>query len=284
LPLTPACRKAGRKNEFELLKKYFTFALGQTEVLKIPRLRQALLVTSNAMRTTLNILTGLILLLTSCNNSTTEERKNYIESEPTFFKLRNEDWLTNKWIRKPENLLTIHETFKKVGYNNIIGSILSDNPVIVQDIYINKKGYNLIDSLVLTYKERDKGTKYYKEFWARRESEKNDSAVFVILKDIQYSYKTKMTSGVLQLQADNSKLNDTLKTLLEIEYRNNTLTTDLAMKDFTTLRLLGFHQSAYNLLFESYKYQDIKWNKDSLVKTLKQTDKFIYPWFQDDTK
>jgi hypothetical protein len=241
-------------------------------------------VSQNAMRMTFNILTGLILLLTSCNNSTPDIRKNYVESEPTFFKLRNEDWLTNKWIRKPDNLLTIHETFKKVGYNNIIGSILSDNPIIVQDIYINKKGYNLIDSLVLTYTEQEKGTKYYKEFWARRVSEKNDSAVFVILKDIQYSYKTKMTSGVLPLQADNSKLNDTLRTLLEIEYRNDTLTNDIALQDFATIRRLGFHQSAYNLLFESYKYQDIKWNRDSLVKTLKQTDKFINPWFQDNTK
>jgi hypothetical protein len=241
-------------------------------------------VTSNAMKTTFNILTGFLLLLTSCNNTTTDDRKNYIESDPSFFDLRNEDWLTNKWIRKPGNLSTIHETFKKVGYNNIIGNILSDYPFIVQEIYIKKKGYNLIDSLVLTYKERDKGTKYYKEFWARRESEKNDSAVFVILKEIKYSYKTKMTSGILQLKADNSKLNDTLRTLLEIEYRNDTLTTDLALKDFANLRRLGFHQSAYNLLFENYKYQDIKWNKDSLVKTLKQTDKFIYPWFQDNTK
>ena len=236
------------------------------------------------MKTTLNILAGLFLLLTSCNNSTTDDRKNYVESEPTFFELRNGDWLPNKWIRKPENLLTIHETFKKVGYNNILGRILSDNPVIVQDIYINKKGYYLIDSLVLTYKKRDEGTKYYKEFWARREKEQNDSAVFVILSDIQYSYKTKMTSGVLQLQADNSKLNDTLKTLLEIEYRNDTSTNELALHDFTMLRQLGFHQSAYNLVFESYKYQDIKWDKEGLVKTLKQTGKFIHPWFKDDTK
>ncbi|MBK6820269.1 MAG: hypothetical protein IPG85_12060 [Bacteroidetes bacterium] len=69
-----------------------------------------------------------------------------------------------------------------------------------------------------------------------------------------------------------------------MEYRNDTLTTELALKDFANLRRLGFHQSAYNLLFESYKYQDIKWNKDSLVNTLKQSDKFIYPWFQDNTK
>ena len=236
------------------------------------------------MRTTLYIFIGLFLLLTSCNNSTNEDRINYIESEPTFFQLRNGDWLTNKWIRKPENLLAIHETFKKFSYNNLIGSILSDNPLIVQDIYINKKGYNLVDSLVLTYKQRDKGTKYFQDFWARRETEKNDSAVFVILSDIQYSYKTKMTSSVLQLQADNSKLNDTLKTLLQIEYRNDTLTTDLALNDFAILRQFGFHQSAYNLLFERYKYQNIKWNRDSLVKTLKPTNTFIFPWFQDDTK
>ncbi len=236
------------------------------------------------MKTTFYILTGLLLLLTSCNNSTTDDRKNYVESEPTFFDLRNGDWLTNKWIRKPENLLTIHETFKKAGYNNILGHILSDNPLIVQDIYINKKGYHLIDSLVLTYKNRDQGTKYYKEFWARREKEQNDSAVFVILNDIQYSFKAKLTSAALQLNADNSMLNDTLKQLLEIEFRYDTLTNKLAQQDFETLRRLGFHQSAYNLLFENYKYQDLKWNRDSLVKTLKQSDKFIYPWFQDDTK
>lgn len=236
------------------------------------------------MKTTFYILTGLLLLLTSCNNSTSDDRKNYVESEPTFFDLRNGGWLTNKWIRKPENLLTIQETFKKVGYNNILGHLLSDNLVIVQDIYINKKGYHLIDSLVLTYKNRDQGTKYYKEFWARREKEQNDSAVIVILYDIQYSFKAKLTSAALQLNADNSKLNDTLRQLLEIEFRYDTLTNKLAHQDFETLRRLGFHQSAYNLLFENYKYQDLKWNRDSLVKTLKQSDKFIYPWFQDDTK
>ncbi len=235
------------------------------------------------MKATLNIFTGLFLLLISCNNSTTDDRKNYVESEPTFIKLHNGDWLTNKWIRKPENLLTIHETFKKVGYNIIIGHLLSENPVIIQDIYINKKGYDLIDSLVLTYKMRDAGTKYYKEFWARREKEQNDSAVFVILSDIKYSYKSKLTSAALQQNADNSKLNDTLRQLLEIEFRYDSLTNKLAQQDFETLRRLGFHQSAYNLLFETYKYQDLKWNRDSLVKTLNQSNEFIYPWFQDDT-
>ena len=84
----------------------------------------------------------------------TDLRKNYMESKPTFYELCNGYWLINVCIRKPENLLTVHETFK----------------------------------------------------------------------------------------------------------------------------------SAYNLLYETRKYQDIKWNRDSLAKTLKQTDIFVCPWFQDDTK
>jgi hypothetical protein len=240
------------------------------------------IVVGNVMKSLLYLSIGLFTL-TSCDRSTTDDRKSYFESQPTFFQLRHGDWLTNKWIRKPENLLQIHETFKKVGYDVLLAR-LSNNPVIFQDIYINKNGRTLIDSLVLTYKHRKEASKYYREFWARREKEQNDSAVFVILSDIQYSARTKMTSGILQMQADNSKVNDTLKSLLQIEYRGDTLTRDLALQDFTLLKKLGFHQSAYNLVFENYKYQDVKWKRDSLINTLKQSDKFVDPWIRDDTK
>jgi hypothetical protein len=239
----------------------------------------------NAMKTTLNILTGLFLLLTSCNNSITDDRKNYVESEPTFFELRNGDWLTNKWIRKPENLLTIHESFKKVGYMNLINdNLLFDNPLIIQGIYINKQGSQLLDSLELTYNQKDIKDKYYREFWHRRKTEKNDSVVYIIIKDINFAIKNKMGSGGLSLNANPKLINDTLANLLQIEFRTDSLTKQQAQQDFETLRQLGFHQSAYNLLFENYKYQDLKWNKDSLVNTLKQSNKFNYPWFQDDTK
>ena len=236
------------------------------------------------MKTTYIILFGLFLFLTCCKTKTNQDRKYYVESKPTFFDLHNGDWLTNKWIRKPENLLTIHETFKKVGYANITGNFLSDNPIIIHDLFINKKGYDLVDSLVLTYKNRINGTKYYNEFWSRREKEKNDSIVFIILRDIQSSYKTKMASGILQLQGKSLSLNDTLRQLLEIEFRYDTLTEELARQDFETLKGLGFHQSAYNLLFEIYKYQDLKWDRDNLVKTLQPSNTYIKPWFLDDTK
>lgn len=252
-------------------------------MLKSPAFAKPQNVMGNAIMKFKMIFIGLCVFLTSCNSST-ETRKSYIESKPSFFELHNGKWLTNKWIRQPENLFRIHETFKKVGYNKILGSLLSDDELIVQDIYIKKRGYQLIDSLILTYKQPDKGTLYFNEFWARRKKERNDSAVFIILKDIQYSYRSKLSSADLQLSANDSEINDTLRQLIEIEFPNDTLTEKTALNDFETLRKLGFHQSAYNLLFETYKYQDIKWDKDSLEKTLKQNDKFIYPWFIDDTK
>ena len=58
-------------------------------------------VRGNAMKTTIKTLFGLFFFLSSCNNSTTVDDKNYIESEPSFFELRNDKWLKNNWIRKP---------------------------------------------------------------------------------------------------------------------------------------------------------------------------------------
>ena len=233
------------------------------------------------MKTTLKILTGLFLLLTSCNNSTTDDRKNYVESEPTFFELRNGDWLTNKWIRKPENLWTVHETFKRFGYSKLIlDHVLNDNPLIIQDIYIKRPGRQLLDSLELTYNQTDIQGKYFREFWLRRKAEKNDSVVYVIVREINLAIKKGLTSQ----EANPALINDTLTKLLQIDYRPEILTEQLARQDFETLRQLGFHQSAYNLLFETNKYQDLKWDRDSLEKTLTQSKRFIYPWFQDDTK
>ncbi|MBL7809037.1 MAG: hypothetical protein JNN28_14555 [Saprospiraceae bacterium] len=224
-----------------------------------------------------------VLFITGCNGPSEYNRGPYIEGKPNFFDLRLGDWLTNPWIRKPENLISIHETFKSIGYPKILGNQLANNPVIVQDIYINKYGYNLLDSLVLTYRQRERGTKYYREFWTRREKEQNDSVVFIILSDIQYACKEKSNAETLQQHTNHSIVNDTLKSLLEITYRNTPLAPAQAMQDFNTLRQLGFHQSACNLLFESYKYQDIQWNRDSLVRTLTPSGSVVYPWFGDDT-
>ncbi len=225
-----------------------------------------------------------LFVLAGCAAGTQQREVSYIESLPTFFELRNGPWLTNKWIRRPENLLAIHETFKKADYNRLLGTLFSDTSFIIQDIYIKKNGYSLADSLVCTYAEPENAPKYYREFWARRRKEGNDSVVHIILKDIISTTQYKLRSGILALNADSTLWNDTLLQLLDIEYRYDTLTTELALKDFETLKRLGFHQSAKNLLYECRNYDNINWNRAELEKTLIKTDSFIYPWFQDDTK
>ena len=59
----------------------------------------------------------------------------------------------------------------------------------------------------------------------------------------------------------------------------------MAMEYFETLKELGFHGSAYNLLFERDEYSEIDWNKEELKKKLKKTTQnYVYPWFEDNVK
>lgn len=229
------------------------------------------------------VVISFILFLFSCNSIETQP-KYYIESKPSFYDLQNGSWITNKWIRKSENLAMIHETFKKFGYEFIILGVLNQNPFILQGIYINKRGYDLLDSLELTYNQGWLGDKYYREFWQRRKTEKNDSMVYQIIKDIKYSFKTKTSSSFLSMTAIPDLINDTLLNLLQIEYEIDSLTEENAYRNFETLKRLGFHQSAYNLLYERGAYEKINWNRDSLEKTLTPTDTFVGAWFQDNTK
>lgn len=236
------------------------------------------------MKKTIYILTISFLILFSCSQNDKKTKDYYLESQPTFFDLKHGDWTTNDWIRKPENLKMIHETFKKFGYMDLIGSRLNDNPLILQEIYIKNKPYNLIDSLIITFENKEVEVKYYREFWLRREKEKNDSVVYDILKDIQYSYKSKLSSHELSINCNQELVNDTLLQLLEMEYPKQTLTTEVAKEHFERLKELGFHESAYNLLFERAEYSEIDWNKEELLNKLKTTENYVFPWFEDNEK
>lgn len=226
-----------------------------------------------------------LTLCVSCKKAPKDNQINYIESTPSFYHLRNGSWLKNEWIRKPRNLLMLHETFKKFGYMNIIpNDLLFDKPLIIRDIYIQKSAYQLLDSLELSYKNAAIKEKYYKEFWKRRETEGNDSIVYLIIKDINYAIKNKKDTTILSRNSNPNLINDTLLQLLKIEYRKKDLTNQVALKDFETLKTFGFHESANNLLFNMYQYQNILWNKDSLASTLIESDQYIAPWFANDTK
>ena len=223
------------------------------------------------------IILTISLISFSCSNS--EKRKfNYKETKTEFFDLSHGDWKSNEWIRKPENLKMVNETFKKFGYLDLLRNFdLDSNDFMIRDVYIKKNFWQLFDSLEITYKQKEIESKYYKDFWERRRNEKNDSIVFEIVKDINLSRNTKMVYCV-------NCENDTLYDLLKIKFDNKDLTKKKALENFKTLRKYGFHQSAYNLLFERYEYYDINWNRDSLASTLDTTSVYNEAVIKDNTK
>ncbi len=149
---------------------------------------------------------------------------------------------------------------------------------LIRDVYIKKNFIQFFDSLEITYNLDSIGSKYFREFWNRRRNENNDSIVFEIVKDINLIGKQKI------IMHNQTFVNDTLHDLLKIQFRYDTLTNELAKQDFETLKKYGFHESAYNLLYERYSYNDIDWNRDSLVETLDTVTNYVGAWFEDNTK
>ena len=226
------------------------------------------------------IINILILSLISCSEKQKKETEYFIENKTSFFDLRNSDWTKNEWIRKPENLKIIHETFKKFGYENLEKLINKyDNEFLIQNIYIKKNFDNLLDSLELSYNTLKTENKYYVEFWKRRKKEKNDSIVYEIIREIKSQKENNE-----KLFCDNRFVNDTLFDLLKIEFYDKDLNNEKAEKHFEKLENYGFHQSAYNLLYERYEYSELKLDRDKMKSKLTKSSKFINPWFQDNTK
>ncbi len=224
--------------------------------------------------------TGFLTLMISCTLKLNQEKNlNYKETQVSFFDLAHGDWTTNKWIRIPANLKMVNETFKCIGYLNLIPcEFMKSNDFFIRDICINKNFYDLFDSLEITYSLDTIHSKYYREFWNRRRKEENESIIYEIVKDVNLIKKQKI------IMYDPYFVNDTLYDLLQIQFRYDTLTNDLAKEDFDVLKKYGLHESAYNLLYERYDYYDINWNRDSLVETLDTVTNYVGAWFEDNTK
>lgn len=226
---------------------------------------------------TLNIL---ILLLFSCVSKEKKEAEFYVENKISFFGLNHSDWTKSKWIRKPENLKMIHESFKKFGYEKLENGIYkSENLFIGNGIYIKRNFENVLDSLQLTYNKPEMQTKYYAEFWNRRKAEKNDSIVYEIIREFN-----SLKSDKKRLNYENRFVNDTLIDLLKIEFDNDNLNSEKAQSDFYTLKKYGLHQSAYNLLYERAEYSELELDREKLKKELTITTEFTYPWLMDTEK
>lgn len=231
-----------------------------------------------------------ILTLISCTNSSTQEEPDnsyFIERTLSFYDPYKPFWNGKhkevyEHLRKPENLKMLHETFKKFGYRNLISNEDRFSTVVQYGISIRKPMNELLDSLIITFKLDSIESKYYREFWERRNVEGNAQIVYEILKEINAElYEDLLT------EPDEQLVNDTLFQLLKITHLGDSLTPEIALERFNYLKQIELHGSAYNLLFERYRYFDyLRTNRDELVTQLNRdtTNCCPWPWVEDDTK
>lgn len=228
------------------------------------------------------ILISIILILIGCENQTSNKSiPHYQEKELSFLHLKNGYDKSNNWIKNPENLLMIHETFKKIGYKNLIDEDLwTDewNPYLD----VKKKPKNLIDSLELTFENHEISSKYYKEFWERRKKEGNEKEVYKVINEIK-----QILIEDERIDYDEQIVNDTLEQLLKFKYPERKLTNKESNKLLNYLIEIGLHKSAYNLISgEHYEFDTVKWKKKKteLIELLHESDLYIIPWYEDNTK
>ncbi len=95
-----------------------------------------------------------------------EPRVNYQETMPSFYELRHGDWFDNAWVRKPKNLKMLHETFKYFGYKRLLQeALVSSQPFMLEQIYMERNVYDVLDSLLLSYRVPQFKEKYFRQFW-----------------------------------------------------------------------------------------------------------------------
>jgi hypothetical protein len=229
----------------------------------------------------------MILLVFSCTNQSEEELEFYPsfqEKELSFLHLKHGFPIdtTTTWIRKSENILMLHETFKKFGYDILLTECnWKDEPTLAVG-YINNSIYNLIDSLETTYQDYKNAPKYYKEFWERRENEKNNEAVYKVISEVKNIVIDKKT-----VPQEVSMINDTLVQLLSIEFKEEPITNEDANQALEYLIQIGLHQSAYNWRSGEYLLiESINWERslDTIKTMLIESENNVYPWFPDTNK
>ena len=237
------------------------------------------------------IVTSFLILSCASEKKTDEqaERSYFIEQTLSFYNPFEASYGDNKmsdsflenWIRQPKNLVTVHETFKKIGYNNLVEEYALENYPLLGRDFVYKPLAQIIDSLTITYQQDSITSTYYREFWQRRAKEKNNEVVYKILTEIRFSLLDKKETNYTE-----SLTNDTLYNLVLIDNLKTTPTNEEAMQHFEYLKSIGMHGSANNLLFQCYLYQDIEWDKALLLKGLKTSAENCCPnpWIMDDTK
>lgn len=204
----------------------------------------------------------ILLALSGCRDETIH----YIEAQTSFPTMDQVDMSAGyNSVRDPHQLLIIHETCKKIGYKKLLARYQDDFHWIT-----SRPLHPWMDSLILSYGIDSMQERYYREFWQRRRKEHNEKEVYHILREVRAAlYDT------VDIACDPKLTNDTLYALVLINSNKHSKTKTELLADFSTLRKLGFHQSAYNILqhYQEYTKADRdEWNRfEQQAEALRQT-------------
>ena len=222
-----------------------------------------------------------VLILFSCSTSNQhKEIPNFQETELSFLHLRFGYDKSNKWIKNADNILMLHETFKKIGYANLIEQEQWEDDWNWW-LDVKKSPKTLIDSLEITYNNYEESSLYYKEFWQRRVNEENDKAVYKVVSEIK-----QILINQEQIDFDSDAVNDTLFNLMAFEYPIRDLSDKESNQLLDYLIEIKLHKSAYNLISrENGKFLNTKWenNENEVMQLLIESEFNQRPWFEDNT-
>jgi hypothetical protein len=214
------------------------------------------------------------------NSQETNEAPYFAETELSFKSLKDNFDISNTWIRKPKNILMIHETIKSVGYNKILNHLNWEQRGSLQ-INNSRSLKVLIDSLALTFDSQNP-PQFYREFWQRRKKEGNSYIVHKVLTEIKAIAAGEIQDPIIAPQY----LNDTLKHLTEFEILDSLSSTEVNSY-LRYIISIGLHQSAWNVRSgDNYKFDNIIWETEPHViyEQLKISEGYTHPWIIDNTK
>lgn len=152
---------------------------------------------------------------------------------------------------------------KKFYKNHLTSEVLDRKPFVDGELYYNNTLRTKIDSLIYYYPENQLAPKYYKEFWLRRSTENNDSTVFIVLTEIQQILKGNSVGGRQQY------IDPTFGQMIQIMLDwQNKVDEQTALRHFDFLKKNNLHQSAFNLLYENFVYDNLELDREQLRTTL----------------
>ena len=156
--------------------------------------------------------------------------------------------LSEKELENTSFLLTIHNTIKRLGYNNFLS----------KDLY-HEKFEPFIDSLIEWKAQKRDTANYYYKFWQRRRAQMNDDAIWTILNEVKSIYET--GNAPVDENLVNPDLLQTLNLDLQMVHNNYDDQPLFFQRVFEHLKEQKKYAEAYTLLHRPVAFDELGFNQ-----------------------